>query len=187
MRCAVFNCDNNNKDNESSIRFYCFPKDKVLRKQWVHFCRRKDQFNVKTSRICCAHFAPDDIERNLQFEMGMLLYFSLNLYKPNHGKFAGLCQKNGYKLKPGTIPTIDPKAETVSLSSRSNRMQARATQEMIACLIQQTPAPAEATETQEAEKEPTVAEEKDCTSNDSFVEISTETLKDRITSLENEV
>ena len=71
MRCAVFGCDvnNKNKDNNDGVRFYCFPKDASLEKQWVHFCKRKDNINTKNARICALHFTSDDFLRNLQFEM----------------------------------------------------------------------------------------------------------------------
>ena len=46
MRCAVFGCNSTNK-TDKTLRFYHFPKDAKFLKQWVHFCRRKDNFNTK--------------------------------------------------------------------------------------------------------------------------------------------
>ena len=79
MRCAVFDCQNcNDKKRGNQIRFYCMPKNVELQKKWLHFCRRKDEINVNTARICSHHFTPDDIVRNLQKKMGK----NKVIYKP---------------------------------------------------------------------------------------------------------
>ena len=72
MLCAVFGCNNCNRRKEDTvyIGFHIFPKCANLRKKWINFCRRKDNFNWKTARICSLHFSSDDFENNLQFQMG---------------------------------------------------------------------------------------------------------------------
>ncbi|XP_067629249.1 THAP domain-containing protein 1-like [Eurosta solidaginis] len=87
MRCAVFGCNNNNKNsNKKKWRFFHFPKDAVVAKKWLNFCRRKDVVNLKSACICEIHFTHEDFERNIQYEMG-------------------LCTKNPTKLLPSAIPT----------------------------------------------------------------------------------
>lgn len=70
MRCAIFGCNTNNKENnyDKEISFHNFPKEKNVCKQWIFLCRRKDKFNVKTSRVCSKHFEPDDFFLNPLYE-----------------------------------------------------------------------------------------------------------------------
>lgn len=72
MRCAVKNCNNNNKTKPCTISFFNFPADPKLIKQWKSFCGREGKINIKTSHICMEHFKPEDFENNLQFEMGKI-------------------------------------------------------------------------------------------------------------------
>ena len=67
MRCSVYFCKSDNVVDKG-LRFYSFPKDATLCKQWVHFC--KTTVNPKFDRICHKHFTWKDLVRNLQFEMG---------------------------------------------------------------------------------------------------------------------
>lgn len=68
--CAVAGCTNNS-DNAKKLKlsFHVFPKDKNLHKQWQHFCKRKDEFNTKTARICSEHFLENNYERDLKSEL----------------------------------------------------------------------------------------------------------------------
>ncbi|XP_049314813.1 52 kDa repressor of the inhibitor of the protein kinase [Bactrocera dorsalis] len=118
MRCAVFGCNNNNGKNVATKwRFFHFPKDKVVVKQWVHFCRRTDKINVKNACICEVHFAPEAFERNLQFEMG-------------------LSSRNPTKLLPSAFPTLTTApAET---NERQKRMESRSKKEMLTTILKNT-------------------------------------------------
>ncbi|KAI8041367.1 hypothetical protein M5D96_005625 [Drosophila gunungcola] len=88
MRCAVNNCGNNNRNsNRKKWRYFHFPKEELLLQQWIDFCQR-DRINTVTACICNEHFAPEDFERNMQFELGFT-------------------RKNPTKLKSGSIPSVN--------------------------------------------------------------------------------
>ncbi|XP_016983474.1 uncharacterized protein LOC108047692 [Drosophila rhopaloa] len=87
MRCAVSNCGNNNRNsNRRKWRYFHFPKEELHLQKWIDFCQR-DSINPATACICNEHFAPEDFERNMQFELGFT-------------------QKNPTKLKPGSFPSV---------------------------------------------------------------------------------
>ncbi|XP_037819253.1 THAP domain-containing protein 3-like isoform X2 [Lucilia sericata] len=69
-RCAVRNCNNNNKTKPCTISFFSFPSDPKLLKQWRSFCGRGKELNPRTSQICMEHFKPEDFENELQFKLG---------------------------------------------------------------------------------------------------------------------
>lgn len=57
--CSVAICKSNAqkaKKCNQEIRFFTFPKDKILRKKWVTLCYRKDKFDPSNKRICSKHF-----------------------------------------------------------------------------------------------------------------------------------
>ncbi|KAL3854916.1 hypothetical protein ACJMK2_014151 [Sinanodonta woodiana] len=54
--CAAFGCNNNSNGN-----FFRFPKDKIRRKAWIHYCRREN-FEPVTHRLCSLHFSKDQYE-----------------------------------------------------------------------------------------------------------------------------
>ncbi|XP_017081108.1 uncharacterized protein LOC108114568 [Drosophila eugracilis] len=88
MRCAVRNCGNNNRNsNRKKWRYFHFPKEDPQLQKWIDFCQR-DNINTSTACICNEHFAPEDFERNMQYELG----FS---------------RKNPTKLKPGSFPSLN--------------------------------------------------------------------------------
>ena len=88
MRCAVFGCDNNNNSgNIDKISYHKFPNDTKMCKQWVFSCRRQDQFNVKTARVCSIHFKAEDF------------------IIPNP-IFAQYELKSNVKLKPNVVPSL---------------------------------------------------------------------------------
>lgn len=65
--CAVASCKSSNKKNdEDIISFHTFPKDPLLLRKWIQFCKRKDKWNPHTSRICSKHFKDSDYELNFQ-------------------------------------------------------------------------------------------------------------------------
>ncbi|XP_049311667.1 52 kDa repressor of the inhibitor of the protein kinase-like isoform X2 [Bactrocera dorsalis] len=119
MRCAVFGCNNNNGKNcATKWRFFHFPKDKTVLKQWIHFCRRTDKINVKNACICEVHFASEAFERNLQFEMG-------------------LSSRNPTKLLPSAFPTLT--TAPAEANERQKRMKSRSKKEMLTTLLKNTP------------------------------------------------
>ena len=70
--CAVADCKNSSYKGKtgSGITFHCFPKDSDTCKRWLTRGRRADRnINPKTSRICSAHFLPNDYDRDLQAEL----------------------------------------------------------------------------------------------------------------------
>ncbi|XP_063241746.1 uncharacterized protein LOC134541925 isoform X2 [Bacillus rossius redtenbacheri] len=73
-RCAVGICSNSlqktkiNPDT-AHIKYHRFPKDKHLRKLWVHRCKRNVNFNPSAAKVCSVHFKDDDFERDLQNEL----------------------------------------------------------------------------------------------------------------------
>lgn len=72
MRCAVFGCNNCNNPGSASaglVHYHKFPKELVAQKKWVYLCGRADKFNIKTSRICSAHFEEEDYVPQPFFEL----------------------------------------------------------------------------------------------------------------------
>ncbi|KAH8380504.1 hypothetical protein KR009_011147 [Drosophila setifemur] len=102
MRCAVNNCGNNNRQgNRKKCRYFHFPKKEAQLRKWIDFCERV-ALNPSTACICNEHFAPNDFERNMQYELG----FS---------------RKNPTKLKPGSFPTINRPQELAQEKKRRRR------------------------------------------------------------------
>lgn len=62
--CAVAICP-----SLKDASYHRFPKNDSLQKFWVNCCRRKDQFNVQTAKVCSRHFNEEDFERDLQNEL----------------------------------------------------------------------------------------------------------------------
>lgn len=62
--CAVALCS-----SPKGQSYHRFPKDPKLRKLWVQACKRHDDFDVNTCRVCGSHFDPDDFERDLRNEL----------------------------------------------------------------------------------------------------------------------
>ena len=63
MKCAIKSCKSSNfRKNADSIlpSFHIFPKDPVLRNQWLRALNREaNSFSVNHSGICALHFSPD--------------------------------------------------------------------------------------------------------------------------------
>jgi hypothetical protein len=66
--CAAFVCS-----------FYTFPKDTNVRKQWVHYCRRKDFIPGKGHRLCSVHFSNECFEKRPELIKQMGLKFNKQL------------------------------------------------------------------------------------------------------------
>lgn len=92
MLCAVLGCNNSynykgrNSKIKQKVRFLGFPKDPKLRKQWVIFCGRMDNFITNSSRICAEHFTNDDYKSSAFLEQ-----YGLPVNK---------------RLKPNTVPSV---------------------------------------------------------------------------------
>ncbi|XP_066962006.1 uncharacterized protein [Macrobrachium rosenbergii] len=65
--CAVFGCYSNARKKE--VSFFRFPRDEETRQKWVHRCKRRDNFNTTTHRICSKHFADSAYRRDLKQEL----------------------------------------------------------------------------------------------------------------------
>ncbi|XP_061170315.1 THAP domain-containing protein 1-like [Saccostrea echinata] len=70
--CAAFGC-NNKAEKDKGIRFFTFPKDVNLRKQWAHYCRRKNFTPTSGHRLCSDHFSPNCFKQDPQLlrKMGL--------------------------------------------------------------------------------------------------------------------
>lgn len=74
MRCTVAVCNNSwaktKKDNSRShIKYFTFPKNEELRKQWIQRCRRDGKWNPDSCRVCSEHFHASDFDRDLKSEL----------------------------------------------------------------------------------------------------------------------
>ncbi|XP_017477915.1 PREDICTED: THAP domain-containing protein 2-like [Rhagoletis zephyria] len=99
MKCAVAKCGK----TAAECSLFTFPSDPELRKKWIQFCRQSKDFQFKTCYICMHHFASEDFENSLQFEMG---YAKRRL------------------LKRGSVPSIyKPGDENPERSQRVHRRQ----------------------------------------------------------------
>lgn len=113
MRCAVAGCstDNQSKKGEK-YPLYRFPKhDKKTCGIWKNACKRDDNFNLKTARICAKHFHADDFKRDLQSEL------------------LGYVSKNIRQLKQDALPTLNlpnkKKENSINSEARKNRVATR--------------------------------------------------------------
>ncbi|KAL5245876.1 hypothetical protein ACI65C_013284 [Semiaphis heraclei] len=71
-RCAVAICQNSllaTKKKNLNISYHTFPKDPKLCNTWINACRRKDEWNPKTSTICSVHFLEDQFEVDLRSQL----------------------------------------------------------------------------------------------------------------------
>lgn len=63
--CCVAMCKSNaiiSKKLGDNVRFFTFPKDVKLRREWVKRCFCPENFDPTNKRICSKHFKPDDFE-----------------------------------------------------------------------------------------------------------------------------
>ena len=66
---AITTCTNNAGRTRRSISFHTFPRKGDIREQWIAACKRADDFNPDTSRICSEHFVAEDYIRDLKAEL----------------------------------------------------------------------------------------------------------------------
>ena len=60
----------------SDISFFTFPKDTSVRKQWAHYCRRKDFIPGKGHRVCSVHLTNECFDKDPELKKGMGLKFN---------------------------------------------------------------------------------------------------------------
>ena len=87
--CAVAICP-----SPPEASYHRFPKDEKLQKIWIQLCKRKDNVNAKTAKVCSSHFKSEDYERDLRNEL-------LNL-------------PTRKILKPGALPSLNLLPESSS-------------------------------------------------------------------------
>ena len=65
--CAVAVCPN--PKTRDGFMYHTFPKVEAIREVWISKCKRLDEFNPSTSRVCSNHFLPSDYKRDLPNEL----------------------------------------------------------------------------------------------------------------------
>jgi len=102
--CAVATCKTKQKTGKG---MHAFPSENGKKAAWIKFCKRKDLFNPKTSRICSLHFLPECFERDLRNKLLGLPTKSILKSDAIPTKFdtnsadsiSGLNRKHRYKIK----------------------------------------------------------------------------------------
>lgn len=121
MRCAVFGCvsDNQTKDFKKNIKFFRFPQDPKHADKWKHLCKRSDNINVKTARICSKHFCASDYKRNLKEEL------------------LGYTSNNHRKLKEEALPNLNMPTHLNNLqnSDRTSRLLKRQRKDFVESIL----------------------------------------------------
>ena len=105
--CAAFGC-NNKAEKGSGISFFTFPKDDNLRKQWAHYCRRKEFIPTSGHRLCSMHFSSNCFMQDPQFLAQI-----------------GLQETFKKRLKPNSVPDIPLLTEDEVSSDVINRAKVR--------------------------------------------------------------
>ena len=67
--CTITTSTNNAGRTGRLLSFHIFPRKGDIRKQWIVACKRADDFNPDTSRICSEHFVAEDYIRDLKAEL----------------------------------------------------------------------------------------------------------------------
>ena len=74
VQCCAYSCSNrsvNQSGNKRKYFFHRFPKDKSLRKQWLHASGRDGStFSLEHAVICSHHFSSRQYQSDLKFRMG---------------------------------------------------------------------------------------------------------------------
>nr|XP_022316756.1 THAP domain-containing protein 11-like [Crassostrea virginica] len=105
--CAAFGC-NNKAEKGSGISFFTFPKDVNLRKQWAHYCRRKEFIPTSGHRLCSVHFSSNCF-----------------MHDPQLLDQIGLQETFKKRLKPNSVPDIPLLTEDEVSSDVINRAKVR--------------------------------------------------------------
>lgn len=101
--CSVATCKNYSKITRGTdIKYFRFPSNKHLAKQWIAACGRKGPINLKNARICSLHFV------NSCFEV------------PLQQKMLGYTPINSRHLKPDAVPTLNIHEFPAEIQKRDN-------------------------------------------------------------------
>ena len=92
MTCSVAICP-----SPKDASYFRFPKDISVQKSWIESCKRQDEINPKTARICSLHFNDSDFERDLRNEL--LNIPVRKLLKPNSIPSQNLQPEHGILVK----------------------------------------------------------------------------------------
>ncbi|XP_024875988.1 THAP domain-containing protein 1 A-like, partial [Temnothorax curvispinosus] len=58
--CCIKHCTSRTSDKTKNLKFFGFPKEDVIRQQWLDACKRKEtDIKVDTAMICSNHFDAD--------------------------------------------------------------------------------------------------------------------------------
>ena len=74
--CAAVGCSTDTTKTKN-VSFFRLPKDKSLRKQWIHKLKRDNLPAEKNIRICHLHFEESSFKRDLQVSFFLLIKFFL--------------------------------------------------------------------------------------------------------------
>ena len=66
MSCVAYGCTNRicEEIRERNISFHSFPKNDIIRQQWINAVNRKNWEPSKNSRLCSVHFLEGDFQLN---------------------------------------------------------------------------------------------------------------------------
>ena len=72
--CCVPDCTKKGyrEDDGSKVSYFVFPKEKVLRKKWIHAIRREEGKYLKinsSTKVCSRHFRTNDLKKTLAGKM----------------------------------------------------------------------------------------------------------------------
>ena len=63
--CSAIGCSNNNHSKNRDLSFHRLPKNKELRKKWLHARKRVDIEDGQNVVLCSTHFIIEDFQRDL--------------------------------------------------------------------------------------------------------------------------
>lgn len=115
VKCVVKGCKNySNKKNKQLVRYFSFPNDENLKKQWISACQIDcEKHNIKYSRVCSNHFTDEDYSLR-----DKLLNIALEKRK----------------LKKYAVPSMNLPVSLV-VSQRSKRLEKRSTKKLVEELL----------------------------------------------------
>ena len=111
MYCPVYGCNSDFKKNSDRLGFFAFPSEKnqtekIRRKRWINFCKRKNFKPTNNTRLCSRHFSDDS-------------------FVPSHSPALlasiGFKSKIKYILKDDAIPTENKPGMLYSSCSQADK------------------------------------------------------------------
>ncbi|XP_068211279.1 nucleolar and coiled-body phosphoprotein 1-like isoform X2 [Palaemon carinicauda] len=71
--CAIHGCNNRYEICiGTGIRFFRFPRDEAVRRDWVSKCKRSEEINTKYAAVCSEHFTEKDFVDDLKSRLLMV-------------------------------------------------------------------------------------------------------------------